>query len=90
MQRSSPIDAGGRLLIAAHVKAGLRFIGTRSKTQLSLRSKTSFFVADAQKSCPFVAQPCAMQGYPSSHSLEGCFHWENGRWNSIPESNSGH
>jgi hypothetical protein len=89
MQRSSPIDAGGRLWIAAHVKASLRFIGTRSKTELSPRPKTSFFVAEAQKACLFVAQPCAMQGYLPSRSLEHCFHWENSRWNSISKGNFG-
>jgi len=56
-----------------------------SKTELSLRSKTYFFVAQTKETCLLVVQPCAMHGYLSSHSPERCFHWENRLWNSIPE-----
>jgi len=85
MQRSSPVGGVG-LLIAAHHKAQPGFYRLRrSKTELSLRPKMHFFVAQAKKTCLFVAQPCAMQGYLSSHSPERRFHWENRPWNSIPE-----
>jgi hypothetical protein len=74
MQRSSPVDAGRSPLDrGARQSAAWALPVRRSKTELSLRPKMHFFVAQAQKACLFVAQPCAMHGYLSSHSLERLF-----------------
>jgi hypothetical protein len=90
MQRSSPVETGRPFDRGAPQSAARDLPVRRSKTELSLRPKMHFFVAQAKKSCLFVVQPCAMQGHLSSHSLERCFHWENRLWNSIPECHFWH